>query len=1119
MTFSLPRLPTLWIVACWLALAAVAPAATAAAQAVPAAGGISIEVVKDRLASAQARQDFGPALKTQIIAAYQNAIAALQSANSLRAEIATTKKTQDGAQETIQRLERELRSVRAESAVPDRLSGADALPLDALQRLESRKREEVEQARQRVAELQHKFDDIVGRPLSTRPDLAALRAEAASYEAQAPEPTTASVPAALAAALRDLALARETERHSQLARFDQEVIAQPVLARIAQLELDVAQAELDVRAADQVRVRALFEKRQRTEIAKGREEAARIRQMRADSFDPGTEIRARILERRAQIAEVSLATSAALGALSQRKEQLADIGQSLRATKLRVATATQGNEIRRTLLGQIRALPVPVQFQQAADQRAEATEKAADARLDVELERTKLADLDRATADAMAGFNPDLPPASRAKIEAAVRTDLAQLQRLLRQLNTELNILLQTLRAVDQTESAMLGRAQDFRVELVRLLLWIPVSPVALETFNEIGHAAKWIVSGDNWRGVAKTWWRATQRDPVFLLLAALVLCALLAARGWFKRRLPTLAPGAIALHTFRIRYTFEALSISLLLALPLPFAIWTIGFVLGATQDAPLFAQSTGAALRLAAGVLLFFRAVRWLFDSGGVAIKHFSWHMEPVLNASRVLQQLMVLYVPLEFVAILATSQAPEPVRQSLGRIAFVCAMLAVAVFWRRAFHPDRPLARLDRDDSTIALRLLVGIVIRAPVWFGVVLAAVSLAGFYLLAAFLHRLLLETVMLAFSVAIAYGLITLWLAVQRLRLAAVEAQQASAVAQTDSELADVQSTSRSLEIDVDAIDAQTRQLLNLFMTIVIGAGLWVIWSDAFATMDFGTDLALWSYSDTIDDKSVTRTIALSGLLLAVAVGMVAYVGTRNVGGLLDILLLQRLRLQADANYAIKTVARYATVGVGIVVAAGLLGIRWSSVQWLVAALGVGLGFGLQEIVANFVSGLIVLGERPIRIGDVITVGETTGTVTRIRARATVITDWDNKEVMIPNKAFITERVINWTLSNKTTRVLLAVGIAYGTDPARAAKVLDDAVRANPNVLADPAPRVFFMAFGDSSLDFEIRAYVDATNKRLQTIHELNTAIAGALAAAGIEIPFPQRDLHIRRKK
>jgi potassium efflux system protein len=314
----------------------------------------------------------------------------------------------------------------------------------------------------------------------------------------------------------------------------------------------------------------------------------------------------------------------------------------------------------------------------------------------------------------------------------------------------------------------------------------------------------------------------------------------------------------------------------------------------------------------------------------------------------------------------------------------------------------------------------------------------------------------------------------------------------------------------------VEAIDAQTRKLLHLLMTIVIGAGLWLIWARAFQATDFGTDLALWSYTETIDGKSVTRSTSLSGLLLAVAVGAVTYVATRNIGGMLDIVLLQRLRLEADANYAIKTVARYATVGVGIVLAAGLLGISWSSVQWLIAALGVGLGFGLQEIVANFVSGLIVLGERPIRIGDVVTVGETSGTVARIRARATIITDWDNKEVMIPNKAFITERVTNWTLSDQTTRLLLKIGVAYGTDPVRAEKVLTDAVRANPNVLVDPAPSVHFMGFGDSSLDFEIRAYVDAINKRLRTTHELNTAMAGALAQAGIEIPFPQRDLHIR---
>jgi potassium efflux system protein len=273
---------------------------------------------------------------------------------------------------------------------------------------------------------------------------------------------------------------------------------------------------------------------------------------------------------------------------------------------------------------------------------------------------------------------------------------------------------------------------------------------------------------------------------------------------------------------------------------------------------------------------------------------------------------------------------------------------------------------------------------------------------------------------------------------------------------------------------------------------------------------------ALWTYGETVDGKAVEHSVTFGGVLLAALVGVVAYFATKNSGGMLDIILLRRLQLQADANYAIKTVARYVIAGIGIAVATQLIGINWSRAQWLVAALGVGLGFGLQEIVANFVSGLIVLGERPIRIGDIVTVGEVSGTVTRIRARATVVTDWDNKEVMIPNKAFITERVTNWTLSSGVTRVLIKVGVAYGTDPERVREVLLDVVRSQPHVLAEPSPSVFFMAFGDSSLDFEIRAYVDGIGKRLAATNDLNIAIAKAFALNGIEIPFPQRDLHLR---
>jgi len=1112
----LQRLRFALAAACAIAVAALGPMAPVAAQSGSQPDRISIEAMKGRLSDAQARQDLDPAIKTQVVEAYKSTIAALESAGSLRAEVEDLKKTQSQAQDRIERLERELRAARAQSGTSPGPAGIDTLPLDALERLENRTREDADQARVRVAELQRRFDDIVARPLSARLEQAELRDVGARRDAQATGARSTAIPAPLAAAQRDLANAREALRQARLARVEQEIIAQPALTRIAQLDLAVGKAQLDLRTADWQRVRALLEERQRAEIANAREEAARARRSDGAAIDPARAVEARTLERRAQTAEASLEVGKALVTLAERREQLAELERTLRATQRRATTITEGSELDKLLLGQLRALPAPDQFHTATDRRSEAMAKAADARLDVELERAKVADLNAAVAEAMAALDPQLPEASRTKVAAALRANFTELERVLEQLDKQLDVLVQTLHATNESEAALLRRARDVRAEFVRLLLWVPVSPFGLATFSELGNAAEWLVSGANWHGVVDTWRRAGYREPALPAGAGLAFLALLAARRWFKRKLPTLAPGAVPLHAFRLRHTFVALALSVLLALPAPLAIWTAGFMLHSVHDAPLFAQSAGVAFRLAAAIVLFFRAVRWLFDSGGVAIRHFSWHKEPVLRAGRALQQLMVLYVPLVVIGILATAHAPEEVRQSLGRMAFVLAMIAGAVFWRRAFHPDQPLTRIDRDESAIGIRVITRVILRAPIWLGAALAVLSLAGFNFLALFFHELLLETILLAFAVSMAYGLLSLWLAVQRLRLAEVEAQQASAAAEKPREGPDEAPVVRAQEIDAEAIDAQSRQLLNMLMTVVIGVGLWLIWSRAITTLDVGTDIALWSYTETVDGKSVTRTIPLSGLLLALFVGAITYIVTRNIGGILDILLLQRLRLQADANYAIKTVARYAAAGIGIVLAANLIGLSWSSVQWLVAALGVGLGFGLQEIVANFVSGLIVLGERPIRLGDWVTVGDTSGTVTRIRARATVITDWDNKEVMIPNKAFITERVINWTLSNQTTRLLLKIGVAYGTDPARVEKVLTDVVRANPNVLEDPASSVFFMGFGDSSLDFEIRAYVDATSKRLRTTHELNIAIAAALAAAGIEIPFPQRDIHIR---
>jgi potassium efflux system protein len=181
----------------------------------------------------------------------------------------------------------------------------------------------------------------------------------------------------------------------------------------------------------------------------------------------------------------------------------------------------------------------------------------------------------------------------------------------------------------------------------------------------------------------------------------------------------------------------------------------------------------------------------------------------------------------------------------------------------------------------------------------------------------------------------------------------------------------------------------------------------------------------------------------------------------------------------------------------------------------LIAALGVGIGFGLQEIIANFISGLILLFERPVRIGDIVTVGETSGVVTKIRIRSTTIRNWDQQELLVPNKEFITGRLLNWTLSDPVARIVISIGIAYGSDVERALKILLNAANQHERVIEEPASLVTFESFDDSSLDIKLRCYIGSMDHRLQTLSELNLVINRDFAAAGIEIAFPQRDIHL----
>lgn len=206
---------------------------------------------------------------------------------------------------------------------------------------------------------------------------------------------------------------------------------------------------------------------------------------------------------------------------------------------------------------------------------------------------------------------------------------------------------------------------------------------------------------------------------------------------------------------------------------------------------------------------------------------------------------------------------------------------------------------------------------------------------------------------------------------------------------------------------------------------------------------------------------------------------------------------------------------RYLIGTVGLLFGLSFLSIPWSQLSWVLAAASVGLGFGLQEILANFVSGIILLLEQPIRVGDVVTVDGSTGVVSKMQIRATTVTNWDRQELVIPNKDLVTGKLLNWTLSNVMTRITINVGVAYGSDANQVRAILMSVVKNHSDVLDDPPPLVTFEQFGDSSLNFVIRCYLPSLEKRLATTHDLHTAIAEALQSAQIEIPFPQRDIHM----
>jgi small-conductance mechanosensitive channel len=260
--------------------------------------------------------------------------------------------------------------------------------------------------------------------------------------------------------------------------------------------------------------------------------------------------------------------------------------------------------------------------------------------------------------------------------------------------------------------------------------------------------------------------------------------------------------------------------------------------------------------------------------------------------------------------------------------------------------------------------------------------------------------------------------------------------------------------------------------------------------------------------------------LTLNGIVKLVLVMLLVVVAERGLRSALRRKILVRTHLDSDLQYAVSRFVGYCFIAVGFFFAFRVVHLDLSSLAVIVGGLGVGIGFGLQNIISNFVSGLIILAERPIAIGHRVEVGGVAGQITKISLRSTVVVTNDNITIIVPNSNFITNPVTNWSYGDPKVRLRLPVGVAYGSDVEKMRKILLEIAAENPAVLKEPAPMVRFLEFGDSSLNFDLAVWtVDMALNPVSFRSDLYFAIERKFRENQIEVPFPQRDLHLRSGK
>lgn len=624
---------------------------------------------------------------------------------------------------------------------------------------------------------------------------------------------------------------------------------------------------------------------------------------------------------------------------------------------------------------------------------------------------------------------------------------------------------------------------------------------ISLDTFSQLGQASVMMI---------------TSKETIFPLLGALILVGFsIYSRRHFTRFLERSSARVGKVTQDHFWLTLRTVFWSILVASPLPVLWMTLGYGLREAWPYPL-AVAIGDGVTATVPLLWVVMICATFARPNGLFIAHFGWPRNRVARAMRYYLMSIGLIVPLIMALIMFDNLNDREFSGSLGRLCFMLICGALAIVTLSLKRSGIPLY-LDKTGSgeNMFNRLLWNLLLSAPL--AAILAAV--VGYLATAQALLARLETSVAIWFLLLVVYHIIRRWMLIQRRRLAFDRARhrRAEILAQRARGEEDSHHTNSTegtsetddVELDLDAISTQSLRLVRSILMLIALLSVIVLWSEIHSAFGFLENISLWDVTSTVRGVESLEPITLGAVLVAILVLIITTQLVRNFPALLELALLQHLDLTPGTGYAITTITKYLIMLFGGLVGFSMIGIEWSKLQWLVAALGVGLGFGLQEIFANFISGLIILFEKPIRIGDTVTIRDLTGSITKINTRATTISDWDRKEIIVPNKAFITEQFINWSLSDSVTRVVLTVPAPSDANSEEVTQILYTAAERCSLVIDNPAPEVFLVDLQQGIQIFELRIYAAEMGHRMPLRHEIHQLILAGFREHGIDMPFP----------